>query len=181
MLKKLAGIIDRVATVRMLVVLTLLSILFPIVVFPATGLGDVMPLDLYLSYSPGQAYEYLGALGDNGRIAYARMELTTDLVFPVVYSLGLAVALRLVARKLHSSSRLQPLCLFPMLIVIADWCENLSLAGVIHDFPVRHDVIVNVASFFTSLKWTLIILVVMTLFITGAFVVRKQLLDKQGG
>ena len=181
MLKKLAGIIDRIATVRVLVVLTLLTILFPIVVFPATGLGDVIPLDLYLSYSPGQAYEYLGGLGDNGRIAYARVELTTDLVFPVVYSLGLAVALRMVARKLLPSSRLQPMCLFPLLIVIADWCENLSLAIVIHAFPDRLDVIVNVASLFTSLKWTLIILVVMTLFITGAFVVRKELLDRQGG
>ena len=181
MLKILAGIIDRIATVRVLVVLTLLSILFPIVVFPATGLGDVMPLDLYLSYAPGQVYTYLGRLGDNGRIAYARVELTTDLVFPVVYSLGLAVALRMVARKLLPSGRLQSLCLFPLLIVIADWCENLSLAVVIHAFPARLDMIVNVASFFTSLKWALIILVVMTLFITGAFVVGKQLLDKRGG
>jgi hypothetical protein len=108
LLQKLTGMIDRIATVRVLVVLTLLVALFPAVLFPAAGIGDDTPLDLYFSYTPDQVYEYLGRLGANGRIAYAKMELTTDLLFPVVYSLALTVALVMVARRvLPADSRLQ--------------------------------------------------------------------------
>ncbi len=172
-------IIDRIATVRVLVILTLLSALFPAVLFPAAGIGDHKPLDLYLSYSPDQAYEYLNGLGAKGRIAYARMELTTDLLFPVVYSLALTVALVTAARRvLSSDSRLQYLRFFPLLIVIADWCENLSLVVVIHAFPDRLDAIVTAASFFTSLKWAFLALTVTMLFIVGALALRKHFLDR---
>lgn len=162
----------------MLVLLTLLSILFPTVLFPAAGIGDDTPLDLYFSYSPDQVYKYLSGLGAKGRIAYAKMELTTDLLFPVVYSLALTVALVIGARRiLPSDSRLQYLLFFPLLIVIADWCENLSLAAVIHAFPDQLDAVSTAASLFTSIKWTFLILVVMTLVTVGALVVTKQFRD----
>ena len=108
LLQKLTGMIDRFATIRVLMVLTLLATLFPAVLFPAAGIGNDRPLDLYFSYSPDQAYEYLSGLGAKGRSAYARMELTTDLLFPVVYSLALTVALVMAARRvLPPDSRLQ--------------------------------------------------------------------------
>ena len=171
--------IDRIATVRVLVMLTLLSALFPAVLFPAAGIGDGKPLDLYWSYSPEQAYDYLSGLGDKGRIAYARMELTTDLLFPVVYSLALTVALVIAARRvLPPDSRLQYLRFFPFLIVIADWCENLSLVVVIHAFPDQLEAIAIVASLFTSLKWTFLLLTVMTLVTVAVLAVRKQIRDR---
>ncbi|MGB5605052.1 MAG: hypothetical protein WBN51_00925, partial [Gammaproteobacteria bacterium] len=56
-------IIDRIATVRVLVLLILLTALFPAVLFPAAGIGNDKPLDLYFSYSPDQVYGYIGGLG----------------------------------------------------------------------------------------------------------------------
>jgi LPS O-antigen subunit length determinant protein (WzzB/FepE family) len=64
-----------------------------------------------------------------------------------------------------------------LLIVISDWCENLSLAAVIHAFPDQLDVISTAASFFTSIKWIFLILVVMTLVTVGALAVTKQFWD----
>lgn len=172
-------IIDRIATVRVLVALTLLSTLFPAVLFPAAGIGDGKPLDLYLSYSPDQAYEYLSGLGAKGRIAYAKMELTTDLLFSLVYSLALTVALVVTARRvLLPVSRFRYLRFFPLLIVIADWGENLSLTVVIQAFPDRLDVIAMVASLFTSLKWAFLVLTVMMLFIAGVLAVMRQFRDR---
>ena len=180
LLRKLTEMIDRIATVRVLVILTLLSALFPAVLFPAAGIGDHKPLDLYLSYSPDQAYDYLRGLGENGRIAYARMALTTDLLFPVVYSLTLTVALAIAVRRvLPPYSRLQDLRFLPFLIVLADWCENLSLAVVIHAFPDRLDAIATAASAFTSLKWALLILAVITLLIVAALAFIKQFRDSK--
>ena len=171
--------IDRIANVRVLVVLTLLSAVFPAVLFPAAGIGNDRPLDLYFSYSPDQAYEYLSGLGAKSRSAYARMELTTDLLFPVVYSLALTVALVMAARRvLPADSRLRYLSLFPFLIVIADWCENLSLVTVIHAYPEQRDTIVTAASLFTSIKWNFLIIVVITLFTVGTLAVTKQFRER---
>ena len=167
--------IDHIATIHVLVVLMLLSMLFPTVFFPAAGIGDDPPLDLYLSYSPDQAYEYLGRLGAEGRIAYAKVELTTDLLFPVVYSMALIVALVMAARRiLPPDSRLQYLRFLPLLIVMADWGENLCLAVVIDAFPDRFEVLATAASLFTSLKWTFLISVIMTLVTLVALAVRKK-------
>lgn len=144
--------------------LTFLSILFPVVIFPFHDIGEITLLDLHFSYNPDQVYEHLSMLGTKGRSAYARMALTSDLLFPVSYSLALSVALMLVLRKLIlPESRFRYLCLFPFLIVIVDWCENLSLAFVTRTFPERANTIISFASVFTSLKWTLVVLTTLML------------------
>ncbi|NOQ15063.1 MAG: hypothetical protein GQ583_11375 [Methyloprofundus sp.] len=164
MLQKLARFIKRISSVPVLVALILISVLFPALLFPAHGLGDIRLLDLYFSYSPEQVYENLARLGEEGRSAYTCMALTSDLVFPVIYSLALSVALMLTLKKLFPpTSRFLFLCLFPFLIVIADWCENLSLAFVTRVFPEPADLVVSSASFFTSLKWSLVVLTLLML------------------
>ena len=172
-----AWFIERTASIPVLALLVLLSILFPAVLFPAHGIGDIKPLDLHFSYSPDQAYEYLAALGAKGRDAYTRMLLTSDLAFPVVYSLALSVALMLVLRKPLPPANMY-LCLFPYMIVIADWFENLSLVMVARKFPERADATVSYASSFTSLKWTLIVLTVLILLTSAAFRVSRHIRDK---
>lgn len=159
----------RIASVPVLLLLILLSILFPAVLFPALGIGDIKPLDLYFSYSPEQAYAYLDALGAAGRSAYTRMLSFPDLVFPLIYAMALSTALMLLLRRLLPFSRLS-LCLFPFMIVIADWMENLSLLFITRRFPEKSDVIAGCASVLTSLKWTLIVLTLLILL--GAVVVR---------
>jgi len=162
LLQQAARFIERIASVPVLVALTLLSVLFPAVLFPAQGIGDIKPLDLYFSYSPDQVYQHLAALGVEGRSASIHMALTTDMVFPVVYAMALSVMLALVLRKLlPPASRFRYLCLFPFMIVLADWCENAGLAMVMRTFPEQTDAIVLAASTFTSLKWILIILTLL--------------------
>lgn len=133
-------------------------------IFPLHGIGDIKLLDLHLSYSPDQVSEHLTRLGAEGRSAYARMALSSDLIFPVSYTLALSVALLLVLRKLSPpDSRIRQLCLFPFLILIVDWGENLSLALITRSFPERADTLIRFASALTSLKWTLVVLTVLML------------------
>jgi len=168
--------VERFASVPVLVLLALLSILFPAVLFPALGTGDIKPLDLHLAYSPGQVYEYLDALGATGRSAYIRMLLIPDLAFPVIYTMALSIALMLVLRKLIPLDRLS-LCLFPFMIVIADWFENLSLVIVTREFPGHSDVIAVCASLFTSLKWTLIVLTLLILLASVVLCLARRIHD----
>ena len=164
LLKQASRFIERISSIPVLLALTFVTILFPVVLFPAYGIGDIKLLDLHFSYSSIQVYEHLVALGGEGRSAYIYLVLTSDLAFPVIYSLALSVALMLVLQKLlPTDSRFRNLCLFPFLIVIIDWCENLSLAYVTYIFPESVDWLVSFASFFTSLKWTLVVLTLLML------------------
>ena len=172
-----AQFIERTASIPVLVLLVLLSILFPAVLFPAHGIGDIKPLDLHFSYSPDQVYEYLAVLGAKGRGDYTRMLLTSDLAFPVVYSMALSIALMIVLRKLLPLASVY-LCLFPFTIVIADWFENLCLVMVTREFPEQADIIASYASSFTSLKWVLIVLTVLILLTSVAFWVARYIRDK---
>lgn len=166
MLQQLVQLIERISSIPILVALTLVSILFPAVLFPLHKIGDSKLLDLHFSYSSVQVYEHLAALGEEGRNAYICMALTSDLVFPICYSLVLSVALIMVLKNLFPPAcRFRYLCLFPFLIVIFDWCENLSLAYITNVFPKPVGWIINFSSFFTSLKWSLVLLSVMMLFI----------------
>ena len=174
LLQQPARFVERMASVPVLVVLMLLSVLFPAVLFPVHGIGDIKPLDLYFSYSPGQVYEHLAALGAEGRSAYTCMALTSELAFPVIYAMALSMALMLVLRKLLPPAN-RYLCLFPFLIVIADWSENLSLAMVTRAFPERADAIVRSASCFTSLKWVLIALTVLMLLTAVTFWIARYI------
>lgn len=179
LLQQVARFFERIASVPLLVVLTLFSALFPAVLFPAHGIGDIKPLDLYFSYSPDQVYQQLAALGTKGRSASVSMALTTDMIFPVVYAMALSVVLVLVLRKLlPPASPLRYLYLFPLLIVLADWCENVSLSMVMHTYPERADTIVIFASTFTSLKWMLIITALLVLLVTVTLWVARVIRDR---
>jgi hypothetical protein len=168
LIQKAGRFIERIASIPALALLTFLSLLFPAVVFPVHGISDIKPLDLHFSYSPEQVYEHLAALGATGRDAYTHMLLSSDLAFPVIYSMALSMALMLVLRKLLPLASTY-LCLLPFMIVITDWLENLSLVMVVRKFPEQADVITAYASSFTSLKWVLIVLTALILLTSVAF------------
>jgi hypothetical protein len=174
MFQQTVRFIGRIANLPVLALLTLLSILFPAVLFPLHGLNDIKPLDLYFSYSPDQVYTSLATLGAQGRENYTRMLLTSDMAFPVIYTMALSTALLLVLRKLLPPAGAS-LCLFPFMIVIADWFENLSLVMIMRKFPEQSDTIVALASTFTSMKWVLVILTVFILLAAMAYSVARRI------
>jgi len=176
MIQQSVRFVAHVASIPVLALLMLLAILFPAVLFPVLGIDDLKPLDLYFSYRPEQVYEYLETLSATGRSAYTRMLLIPDLVFPVIYAMALSIALMLVLRKLIPLDRLS-LCLFPFMIVIADWFENLSLVIVTREFPGHSDVIAVCASLFTSLKWTLIVLTLLILLASVVLCLARRIHD----
>lgn len=179
MLQQAVRFIKRISSAPTLLALMLVSALFPALFFPLHEIGNIKVLDLYFSYSPDQVYAYLTDLGEDGRRAYTSMALCSDLIFPVIYALALSIALmQVLIKRVPANSQLLSLCLFPFLIVIADWCENLSLAFVTRTFPESADRVVTAASFFTSLKWTLVVLTVLVLLIALAIQIINNIRSK---
>jgi hypothetical protein len=169
LLQQAAVLVRRIASVPALLVLGILSASFPLVLFPACGIGDFVPLDLHFSYTPEQVSVYLAGLGDGGRRSYRCMLLLPDMVFPLVHATTLSVLLMLVLCR-HLSPARRYLCLFPYLVVIADWGENLFLATALGAYPASLDAMIGIASLFTSLKWTLLALTL--LFLLSGLLVR---------
>lgn len=164
------AIIDRLASLRVLGMCFLLTLLFPLLIFPWMGFGDEQPMDRSWSYSARQVYAYLDALGAAGRSEYLRWALSADLVFPVIYSFMLFLALTLACRRTTGCRGwIRKGRYLPLLIIVADWSENVSLAVVAYRYPERLDVMAQAASLFTTTKWMLIggsllLLVIMVLF-----------------
>lgn len=163
-LNKSFRFLEHITSLPAVLVLAFVSVLFPLLLFPMYGPGNMELLDLHFSYNSELAYRYLEEIGEKGRNTYLSFALSCDLIFPVFYSLTLSMALLLIVRRLPQTNCIfRYICLFPSFIVVADWFENLNLACVIHAFPKRLDSIAGFASFFTSLKWLLIILTVIML------------------
>src|SRR6266536_2801210 len=85
--------LSRLATRRTVLILLALDLLLNVVVLPVaearikSGSGGVGPLDLLPGYSAAQAYSAMTAYHEDGRAFYLLIELTVDLVYPVIYSL----------------------------------------------------------------------------------------------
>lgn len=145
-------------------------------IFPLHGVGDFRLLDLYFAYGPDQVYENLSMLGADGRSRYRQMALTSDLLFPISYSLALSIAMMLIFRRLlPPDSPIRHLCLFPFLTVAVDWCENLCLAYITHSYPEQPGTLIHLASTFTSLKWMLVITGILILFAGLAYLTIRMI------
>ena len=49
--------------------------------------NSVLPLDLLFFYTPAEAFAMLEKYGPTGRALYMKIELTADLLYPIIYTL----------------------------------------------------------------------------------------------
>lgn len=140
----------------MFALFSIVSLLFPLVIFPLAGFSDTRPLDLYFCYSTEQAYQILSEMPTDIRHAYARIESSSDLLFPVAYSLTLSIAFIMLLRRCTKDRRWQRLAVLPLFIIPVDWLENHSITSLLAAYPEQLATVVETASLYTSIKWVLI-------------------------
>jgi len=142
--------------------------LFPWAEKMLSGFGgpDAKVLDLRFGFSPGEANQFLALIGPEGRSFYQMLELTLDLVYPLVYGLFLGALLLLVWRKvLPEKSPWLGLSLLPVATAVFDYLENINIVLLIRRFPDQADTLANLASVFGAAKWVLFGLSVAVLLI----------------
>ena len=150
------SLLDRLTTPRVLVLLFVVYLLFPTVLSPYFPPEGIRPLDLFFSYSPAEAYAIISSYGEDGRNAYAWVELTLDIAYPAIYSLLLSIALNFVCRaSLRPQSPFRLLRFLPFVVAAIDVLENLAIVSLLAEYPRRIDALAAAASLFTSAKWIL--------------------------
>jgi hypothetical protein len=125
------GRISAFASIGVFAGFVVLSLIFIFVLFPLTKrhYKGITTLDGKLwGFTVADAHATLARMSEQQLRVYRMQELRTDLIFPLVYALGFAVATVLLARRAGAPHWL---VLLPLAGALADYVENLSVAAMI--------------------------------------------------
>jgi hypothetical protein len=187
MITRISRQIERVANIKVLLVLFIFLLPFNLFLFPlrsqrlAEYLGSKIPvLDTHFYYTPDQVHQYFSRLGRPGRELYALSEVTLDLLYPLLYGTFLSLILSwLYTRLFPAGGHFRLLPLIPLAGVLADLGENLSLVVLLLAYPISLSWLVYVANLYTLSKWFAGLLSLFLILLgTGAYIV-KWLRDPQ--
>lgn len=181
MQNRILNLFNRLATGRTILILLGLFIFFNAVIMPMVGAkiqeysGGVGPFDLQFSYTPEQALTMLKAYGEQGRPLYALVDLTLDVVYPLVTFLLFGALLTFLLRRgFPNNATMQKLALLPLGTLLMDYLENVCVVTMLMTFPNTSTLVAQLSSLFTTTKWIFVGLTfVVTLIGAVAWLARK--------
>ena len=122
-------------------------------------------IDLTFGYNPSGTLAMIADYGEAARAYYARTEMTTDLLFPIVYAFLLGIALAL----LYRSTSYVWFCIIPFYCLLFDYLENITIVILLTTFPQQYVSVAILCEIFKLIKWLLfgatILLVVVGVFV----------------
>ena len=167
-LSRFSTAIHRLATGRATLAATAIFILFMALVLPgqaaeAQGIaGGAGAPDTSFWYTPTDLYRMAEVYGPAGRQAYIHARWTFDVLWPVIYTAFLALALSWVSRRAFApASRWQLVNLVPVVGMLLDYLENSAASLAMARYPALTPGVAHLAPVFTLAKW---------IFVNGSFV-----------
>jgi len=188
-MKNLTTWLYQHATIRNIILAIMVIIPFNALIFPlmsgrfrelANGLGT---LDFQFGYLPGDATLQISQYGEAARKFYILIELTADLLYPLIYATLFSLILALVLKAgLTQSQPYYQLALLPVLMMAADYVENFTIVLMLAFFPALSiPAVAWVAAVASFLKWLLGGLSLLALLIGTGILVSKLIRSNQGG
>lgn len=129
--------------------------------------NSVMPLDLMFFYTPEKAFDMIEKYGEEGRALYLRIELTADLIYPIIYTLffGLLISW-LFQRGFRPESPMQKWNVMPVGAWFFDLLENLGIVAMLSMYPAQPAALAWLTMILGSVKWAFA-LISIALILTG--------------
>ena len=119
--------------------------------------NSVLPLDLMFFYTPEKAFAMIDKYGPAGRDLYMKIELTADIVYPIVYTLFSGLLLSwLFQRGFRPGSLMQKYNVMPVGAWFFDLLENLSIVSMLAMYPSKPAIMAWLTMIFGSLKWAFV-------------------------
>lgn len=155
--------IHQWATGRNVLILIAAELLFSIGVMPVVGqkmaayAGGAGPIDLEIpTYTVDRAYELLTAYGEEGRQFYKTIEISVDVVYPLIYGFAFAFALAFLWSRVAPGKRwAYYLPLLSLGSVLFDFLENACIVTMLNNFPERLTTVAQIAGVVSLIKWSL--------------------------
>jgi hypothetical protein len=118
------------------------------------GQGGVQPLDLMVFTSPAKIFGMIETYGEYGRPLYRNVELTVDIVYPIVYLFFFGLLLSwLFERGFSSSSSIRKWNILPLGAWFFDLLENTTIVILLSIFPSQPTGLAWLLILFTHIKW----------------------------
>ena len=123
--------------------------------------ASVMPLDLMFFYTPDQAFAMIEKYGEAGRDLYMKIELTADIIYPIIYTLFYGLLLSwLFQRGFKSDSKMQKYNVMPVGAWFFDMLENVGIVSMLVMYPSQPAVMAWLTMIFGSIKWAFFLVTV---------------------
>jgi hypothetical protein len=116
--------------------------------------NHVSPLDLMFFYTPTKAFEMIDKYGQAGRALYLKIELTADIIYPIVYTLfyGLLISW-LFQRAFRPDSKMQKWNVMPVGAWFFDLLENVGIVSMLAMYPLKLALLAWFTMIVGSIKW----------------------------
>lgn len=158
------NLIQKWATGRNVLIFLAIDFIFMLGIMPYLGeqmnqfTPGFQPLDITIpSYTPAHAHQTIAKLSDEGRAYYRSIELGVDLVYPLIYGIAFALLITyLLAKVSLPKSKIRWLALLPLIGMLFDYAENLSIVSLIDHFPQQSDGMAQLAAYCSLGKWSFI-------------------------
>jgi hypothetical protein len=108
------------------------------------------------SYTPDKAFQLISSYGEQGRQYYAVIEVTLDLVYPLVTALLFSLIIFYTfKRAFPSHGWTLYLSLAPYTVLLADYLENVCIVSMLLIYPRESALLAQISNFFTIAKFSL--------------------------
>ena len=143
------------------------------------GQGGVQPLDLMLLATPEKIFGMIERYGEFNRPFYRSVELTVDIVYPIVYLFffGLLISW-LFQRGFAPNSSIRKFNIMPLGMWFFDLLENIVIVTLLSVFPSQPTMLAWILTLISTIKWffagasSMLILVGLVMAIRNGF--KKQ-------
>ncbi len=109
-------------------------------------------IDLTFGFNPQKTLAMIDAYSAEARKYYAQTEMTTDVIYPIIYALFFGIILTLLFKyKPYSPHKL--INIMPFFSLIFDYLENISIVTMINQYPNHYTWVATACELFKMLKW----------------------------
>ncbi|MBK8780620.1 MAG: hypothetical protein IPO22_02190 [Anaerolineales bacterium] len=118
------------------------------------GQGGIQPLDLMLFTTPEKLFGMIEKYGEFGRPFYRNVELTVDIIYPIVYLFAFGMLISwLFQRGFASTSPMRKYNVVPLGAWFFDLLENIVVVTLLFMFPAQPVGLAWVFVFLNTAKW----------------------------
>jgi len=169
MKQRFIQLINRLATGRNFIMMIIVWLSYAMLVMDPSGSSspnNIGPIDLTFAVSPTVICNMIEAYGEAFRQDYIWAAIIWDSIYPLIYGLTMLLGFSYgMSRAGINSAYKDNLLLLPLLVVGADYSENIGIVTLLSTYP---SCSLDVASFVTILvtvKWVMAILCLILLIV----------------
>ncbi len=160
------------------IVFLILYLLMFFFVLPAMTYPQIIP-DKIFHYSAQQLYSIISNYSAIERQNYIKASLLFDIIYPIIYTMLLFIALFLLIRKIKIKSPLKLISFSPFIAFVADISENILIMYNIKHFDNFNFTIAKITSYLTTIKWSFIFLSFFMIIIFFIYINIKKYTQKK--